>query len=54
MICCDKCQDKKKATHTVGWVDCTSPLKFSDSMVLCDKCYEQFMVLFGNFKGAKK
>lgn len=53
MICCDKCQDKQKATHTVAWIDVVNPLKFEDYMVLCDKCYKEFMTLFGNFKGSK-
>lgn len=53
MICCDKCRYKKEATHRVGWSDTPTPLTVTDSMVLCDKCYEEFMTLFGNFKGAK-
>ena len=53
MICCDKCQNKQEASHRVGWSDNLTTLNLTDSMVLCDKCYEQFMTLFGNFKGAK-
>lgn len=53
MICCDKCQNKQQATHRVGWSDNVSALQLTGDMVLCDKCYEQFMTLFGNFKGAK-
>ena len=53
MICCDKCQVKREAKHRVGWSDALTALNLIDSIVLCDKCYEEFMVLFGNFKGAK-
>lgn len=51
MICCDKCQHKQKATHMVGWNDTLTLKPLTDSVVLCDKCYEEFMVLFGNFGG---
>ena len=40
MIYCDKCQANQEASHRVG-------------IVLCDKCYKQFMTLFGTFEGAK-
>lgn len=53
MICCDKCQDKQVATHRVGWSNDASALQLTGDMVLCDKCYNEFMTLFGNFKGAK-
>lgn len=53
MVCCDKCQFKREASYRVGWGDCPTALNLKDSMVLCDKCYEEFMILFGNFKGAK-
>ena len=54
MICCDKCEDKRIATRRIGW---SGPdlgmLSLADSTVLCDKCYEEFMVSFGNFKKDK-
>jgi hypothetical protein len=53
MICCDKCQDKREAYHRVGWADTPTALNLTDSMMLCDKCYKEFMTLFGGFKGAK-
>lgn len=53
MICCDKCRDKQKASHSVGLSDTTIAMNLTDNMVLCGKCFEQFMLLFGNFKGAK-
>lgn len=53
MICCDKCQDKQEASHRIGWSDAMTALNLTDSMVLCDKCYEEFMTMFGNFKGTK-
>ena len=52
-VVCDRCRYKKEATHRVGWRYTQTPLTVTDSMVLCDKCYEEFMTLFGNFKGAK-
>lgn len=54
MICCDKCQIKREAYHRVGWSDTPTALNLTDSMVLCDEHYKEFMVLFGNFKGAKR
>lgn len=53
MICCDKCQTKQEATHRVGWNDTLTLTPLKDSVVLCDKCYNEFMIYFGNFKGAK-
>lgn len=53
MICCDKCETKQEATHRVGWSDTLTALNLTNSMVLCDKCYVDFMCLFGNFKRSK-
>ena len=53
MICCDKCQDKQKATHMIGWNNAPMSPAFTNSIALCDKCYVDFMTSFGNFKGAK-
>ena len=53
MICCDKCQIKREANYRVGWSNTPTALNLTGSMVLCEKCYEEFMVLFGNFKGVK-
>lgn len=53
MICCDKCKEKKEANHRVGWSESLTAINLTDSMVLCDKCYQDFMNIFGNFKGAK-
>ena len=53
MICCDKCQNKQNATHRVGWSESPTAINLTDSIVLCDKCYKEFMILFGNSKEAK-
>lgn len=53
MICCDKCQDKQEAKYRVGWSTMPTPINIMDSIVLCDKCYQEFMILFGNFKETK-
>lgn len=53
MICCDVCQDKQEGTHRVGWGETPTALNLTDSIVLCDKCFGQFMTLFGNFKRGK-
>lgn len=54
MICCDKCQDKREASYRIGWSDSVSALQLTDSMVLCDKCYKEFMTMFGNLKGSTR
>lgn len=53
MICCDRCQKKQNATYRVGWSESPTAINLTGSIVLCDKCYKEFMVLFGNFKEAK-
>lgn len=54
MICCDKCQYKQEASYRIGWSDNVSALQLTGSMVLCDKCYKEFMTMFGNFKGSTR
>ena len=53
MICCDKCQTKQNATHRIGWSEIPTAINLTDSMVVCDKCYDEFMIFFGNFKESK-
>ena len=53
MICCDKCKDKQKAAYRIGWNETSAAINLTDSIVLCFKCYKEFMTSFGNFKETK-